>query len=111
MFYVTEIPNLFHTKIVPKINQSQRRKVSAGFYLLSKVYHPHIPIDYIEEVLNRIGYHMIQEDGEAFEAIFCGEEGSCFIQIANEEGNVPACLVCLQWYKQSTRYEINVYLS
>lgn len=111
MFEVREIPNLYHTAIIPKIKQDQRRKVSAGLYLISKVYHNHIPISDIEEVINQIGYHLICEDGSNFSAIFCGEEGSCFIQIANEVGNVPNNLICLQWYKQTTRYEINVYLS
>jgi len=112
MNYIREITGLYSTPIVPKITQAQRKKVGAGFYLLSKVYHPNIPITYIEEVVNRIGYHLIQEDGTPWEGVFCGEEGSCYLQIANEEGDVPKVLVSLYWYKQSTgRYEINVYLT
>jgi hypothetical protein len=111
MYEVREITGLYSTPFVPKIKAAERRKLSNTLYEISKVRHTGIPIDDIESTLNKIGYHMIQEDGTPWSGIFCGSEGNCYIQIANEDGNVPKNLICLSWYNQYITYEINVYLS
>jgi len=108
---VTKISGLYSTTIVPKISAPQRRKVGNNFYKISRIRWNFIPVDDIESAVAEIGFHLIQEDGTPWSGIFCGREGSCHIQIANEEGNVPNTLISLQWYKIGDRYEINLYLS
>jgi hypothetical protein len=116
MSFTTQIiSGLFHTKIVPKILAKDKTKIQKGLYQISKRYSSYIPVDEIEVVLNFSGYHLIQEDGTPWSGIFCGRIGSCHLQIADKDGNVPNHLVCLQWYKQEKvsghSYEINCYLS
>lgn len=111
MFSVQEISGLYETKISPKILKKDRTKITNKLYEISRKFSTYIPIDEIEVALNFSGYHLIQEDGTKWSGFFCGRNGSCHIQIADNEGNGPKNLVCLQWYKQNNAYEINCYLS
>ena len=116
MYTVNQIDGLYHTPITPKILAKNRSKIQQGLFHISKRYSSYIPIDEIEVVLNFSGYHLIQEDGTPWSGIFCGREGSCHLQFADAEGNVPKHLIALQWYKHDSNthnvtYEINCYLS
>lgn len=70
-------------------------------------------IDYINDSLKRAGdYHLINEDGTRFEAIFCGESGRAVIDIGTWTGQrIENSVIVFEWYKLTTRYEINTYMS
>jgi len=113
---VNEISGLYSTKTVAKISAKERRNIQKVLYELSRNKHISLPIAEVEAVLNLNGFHLIQEDGTPFSGWFCGREGSCHLQFANEEGNVPKSLIAFQWYIHESntftkKYEVNLYLS
>jgi len=111
-YTITEIPNLFKTATTPKILLPVKRILGRRLHEISSKFHRSIPVDAIEEILAIQGYHLIQEDGTPFSGIFCGDEGSCHLQFADENNNVPNHVIALQWYRLSqSSYEINCYLS
>lgn len=89
-----------------------RKEVGNILYAISRTKHAGIPIDLIDEALRMTGYKLIQEDGTDWSGIFCGEKGDCTIRIATMGGDlVDNSLLALQWYKMTTKFEINCYMS
>ena len=95
-----------------KFPQKARRAVGKTLYAISREKHAGIPIDQIDQALRAAGFKLTQEDGEDYEGIFCGREGSATIRIADLAGElVTNSLLALQWYKLTTKLEINCYMS
>lgn len=95
-----------------RFNQQARKDVNKVLYVVSRTRHEGIPIDLIDEALRATGYKLVQEDGTDWEGIFCGREGSCTIRFATMAGElVENSLLALQWYLQTTKYEVNAYMS
>lgn len=112
-YTITEIPNLYKSEKVLKLTKKEKKYIQDGLYEISMVYHDSIPVGKIENILNGLGFHLIQEDGTPFSGFFCGREGSCYLQFADEDNNTPKCVIALQWYRigDAILYEINCYLS
>ena len=72
-----------------------------------------LPIGRIDEVLQNSGFHLVNEDGTPFSAIFCGESSYCIIQIADVgTKKVANRVLWLSWHKMpSGKYEIVTYVS
>jgi hypothetical protein len=89
-----------------------RKTVGKTLYAISRTKHQSIPLDEIDAALRGAGYKLIQEDGEDYEGIFCGREGSATIRIADLAGElVTNSMLTLQWYFLTTKFEINAYMA
>ena len=99
-----------------------RKKINRELSALPN-YHEGIPMDLIENILEKYGLLILQEDNTAYEGIFTGEEGRAqiaigFISTAYQEDNITFytpidnSMLILTWYKMgSGKMEIVSYLS
>ena len=88
--------------------------------LCSGKYYEEIPLSEVFEILNNGNVVALQEDGEEWEGILCGDSSCITLQIGavwsdNDDGIYTPCdnsVLVLSWYRmQSGRFEINAYLS
>jgi len=78
----------------------------------SKTYFDHIPLFTLDNILKEKGYWLIQEDGEPWSGILCGENVNTTFDIGGVGGKVRNSVLVLSWYKMpSGRYEIVSYVS
>lgn len=105
-----------------RLDASTRNKVNRELSKLPN-YHEGIPLDLIENILEKYGLLILQEDNTAYEGIFTGEEGRAsiglgYINTAHDENGLTAytpienSMLILTWYKMgSGKMEIVSYLS
>lgn len=116
------------TGVVSEVNNPNRldaltrKKINRELSGLQN-YHVGIPLDIIENILEKYGLLILQEDNTAYEGIFTGEEGRAqialgYIDTAHDENGIKAytpidnSMLILTWYKMgSGKYEIVSYLS
>lgn len=100
-----------------------RAKISKAIHnTLEQIYFDAIPMRDISSTLRERGLVLLNEDNTEFSAIFCGNHGSCVIQIGDlnsakekngllEYSPIEAWLY-LSWYKMASgRYEVIGYVS
>jgi hypothetical protein len=103
------------------LDTPKRRKVIKDIAKIGD-YHVGIPLDKIEEIMDKHGLVLLQEDNTRFSAIFCGREGTARIAFgykATEHmvNDIPSyipfenSMVILSWYKMTYKYEVITYLS
>jgi hypothetical protein len=105
-----------------RLDANTRKKINRELSALPN-YHQGIPVDVIENILEKYGLIILQEDNTAYEGIFTGEEGRAEIALghintAHEENGLTAytpidnSMLIMTWYKMgSGKYEIVSYLS
>jgi hypothetical protein len=105
-----------------RLDALTRKKINRELSALPN-YHQGIPLDLIENILEKYGLLPLQEDNTAYEGIFTGEEGRAqlaigFINTAHDENGISAytpidnSMLIMTWYKMgSGKYEIVSYLS
>lgn len=87
-------------------------------------YHDGIPLDDLRAVLKKHGLVLLQEDQTLFCGFFCGQKGSCLLEVGFEytkyKGNcdidtykpVQNSALSMSWYKLSSRRtEVICYMS
>ena len=111
-----------------RIPISDRKKIGAGLYEISKKKYDVIPLDEMEKVLNKFGIRMVQEDGTPFSAIISlphEKSTTLDIQLMKDEpvynamdekiSDIPhwcfSRLIVGLYKFNSGRIEVNAYLS
>jgi hypothetical protein len=75
--------------------------------LTYNTYFEAIPFDKVFDVLKQNGITAVDESGQPWSGVICGESGSTTIAVTGAKA-----LLVLGWYRmQSGRYEVNVYLA
>jgi hypothetical protein len=105
-----------------RLDATIRKKINRELSALPN-YHEGIPINIIENILEKYGLLILQEDNTEYEGFFLGDESHTEITIghintAHQEDNITFytpienSMLILTWYKMgSGKYEIVSYLS
>lgn len=104
-----------------RLDPTLRKKVNKELRELGD-YHPEIPLDKIEDILEKYGIVLLQEDYTKWSGFLLGEESNTYIEIgyintARQENDITFYTpiinskLSLSWYKMQGRYEVISYLT
>jgi len=92
------------------MNAKTRKAINNGLYEATKGFHDAIPLQAINDILKKHDYQLLQEDGEPFQGILCGDNSDTLFPIGDHQRTNSH--LWLGWYRFSTgRYEITTYLT
>jgi hypothetical protein len=101
---------------IPKMNIKANLKHKANKALARALpgnYFDGIPIETICETLQSIGILVLQEDGQPWEGVFCGRDGSAILPLGLKIGEIaPNAGLSISWHKmESGKMEVVIYVS
>lgn len=88
--------------------QTVKNRINKGLHNLP-VYNDFIPLDEIFQIIKDNDCLAVDESGESWSGILCGESGNCIIRVTGLKTDM---FLNISWYKMpSSRYETLAYIS
>jgi len=92
-----------------KITPAQRKEINSD---LAAIRYSDTLLDKLNIVLQDSGLVLLDEEGQRFEGVFCGDDGKAVFDLELNGEYIDNALLIFYWHKmESGRFEITAYIS